>query len=54
MFKDESSDAEQKLKMKEYDRKRREKIKNNTESMEKLREKERLKCLEKKVEGQVV
>ncbi|KAL4720760.1 hypothetical protein ACJJTC_007605 [Scirpophaga incertulas] len=35
------SDVEKKLKKKEYDRKRREKMKNNTESLEKLREKER-------------
>lgn len=47
------SDAEKKLKKKEYDRKRREKMKNNTESLEKLREKERLKYLKKKEKGQV-
>lgn len=32
------SDAEKKIKKKEYDRKRRENMKNNTESSEKLRE----------------
>lgn len=47
------SDAEKKLKKKEYDRKRREKMKNNTESLEKLRKKERLKYLKKKEKGQV-
>ncbi|CAH0561766.1 unnamed protein product [Brassicogethes aeneus] len=47
------SDAEKKLKKKEYDRKRREKMKNNTESLEKLREKERIKYLKKKEKGQV-
>ncbi|XP_045489803.1 trichohyalin-like [Pieris rapae] len=47
------SDLEKKLKKKEYDRKRREKVKNNTESLEKLREKERLKYIKKKEKGQV-
>lgn len=47
------SDVEKKLKKKEYDRKRREKMKNNAESLEKLREKERLKYMKKKENGQV-
>lgn len=48
-----STAAEAKLKKKEYDRKRREKLKNCPESLEKLREKERLKYLKKKEKGQV-
>ncbi|CAD6234987.1 GSCOCG00012398001-RA-CDS [Cotesia congregata] len=48
-----STAAEAKLKKKEYDRKRREKLKNCPESLEKLREKERLKYLNKKEKGQV-
>ncbi|KAL3274791.1 hypothetical protein HHI36_019575 [Cryptolaemus montrouzieri] len=40
--------AEAKLKKKDYDRKRREKLKNSPKSLEKLREKERLKYLKKK------
>lgn len=44
--------AEAKLKKKEYDRKRREKFKNCPESLEKLKEKERLKYLKKKEKGQ--
>lgn len=45
--------AEAKLKKKEYDRKRREKLKNCPDSLEKLREKERFKYLNKKKKGQV-
>ncbi|KAL3289521.1 hypothetical protein HHI36_022938 [Cryptolaemus montrouzieri] len=45
--------AEAKLKKKDYDRKRREKLKNSPKSLEKLREKERLKYLKKKEKGQV-
>ncbi|KAG5880778.1 hypothetical protein JTB14_015287 [Gonioctena quinquepunctata] len=48
-----STAAEAKLKKKEYDRKRREKLKNCPETLEKLREKERLKYLKKKEKGQV-
>lgn len=47
------SDEEKKLKKKEYDRRRREQMKSNTESLEKLREKERLKYLKKKEKAQV-
>lgn len=47
------SDVEKKLKKKEYDRKRREEMKNNAESLEKLREKERIKYMKKKEKGQV-
>ncbi|KAG5878186.1 hypothetical protein JTB14_028202 [Gonioctena quinquepunctata] len=43
-----STAAEAKLKKKEYDRKRREKLKNCPETLEKLREKERLKYLKKR------
>ncbi|CAG9796386.1 unnamed protein product [Diatraea saccharalis] len=42
------TEAEKKLKKKEYDRRRREKLKSNAESLEKLQEKERLKYLKKK------
>ncbi|KAL3270130.1 hypothetical protein HHI36_009188 [Cryptolaemus montrouzieri] len=45
--------AEAKLKKKDYDRKRREKLKNSPKSLEKLRKKERLKYLKKKEKGQV-
>ncbi|KAL3279893.1 hypothetical protein HHI36_017399 [Cryptolaemus montrouzieri] len=45
--------AEAKLKKKDYDRKRREKLKNSPKSLEKLREKERLKYLKKKEKDQV-
>ncbi|KAG5868315.1 hypothetical protein JTB14_000264 [Gonioctena quinquepunctata] len=48
-----STAAEAKLKEKEYDRKRREKLKNCPETLEKLREKERLKYLKKKEKCQV-
>ncbi|KAG5882197.1 hypothetical protein JTB14_010645 [Gonioctena quinquepunctata] len=46
-----STAAEAKLKKKEYDRKRREKLKNCPETLEKLREKERLKYLKKEEKG---
>ncbi|KAG5873828.1 hypothetical protein JTB14_025824 [Gonioctena quinquepunctata] len=48
-----STAAEAKLKEKVYDRKRREKLENCPETLEKLREKERLKYLKKKEKGQV-
>ncbi|KAG5875526.1 hypothetical protein JTB14_021356 [Gonioctena quinquepunctata] len=48
-----STAAEAKLKKKEYDRKRREKLKNCPETLEKLREKGRLKYLKEKEKGQV-
>ncbi|GBP97916.1 hypothetical protein EVAR_91954_1 [Eumeta japonica] len=41
------------MKKKEYDRKRREKLKSCPDSLEKLREKERVKYLNKKKKGQV-
>lgn len=47
------SEEEAKLEKKEYDRKRREKIKSDPESFKILREKERLKYLKKKEKGQV-
>ncbi|KAI8442439.1 hypothetical protein MSG28_005952 [Choristoneura fumiferana] len=47
------SEEEAKLKKKEYDRKRREKMKSDPTSFEVLREKERLKYLKKKEKGQV-
>ncbi|XP_068617399.1 calponin homology domain-containing protein DDB_G0272472-like [Battus philenor] len=47
------SDAEAKLKKKEYDRKRREKMKSNPEVLAKLREKERISYLKKKQKGQI-
>lgn len=47
------SDEEKKLKKKEYDRRRREQMKSNIESLEKLRENERLKYFKKKEKGQV-
>lgn len=47
------SEEEAKLKKKEYDRKRREKIKSDPISLEALREKEKLKYLKKKEKGQV-
>ncbi|KAI8423498.1 hypothetical protein MSG28_012611 [Choristoneura fumiferana] len=46
------SEEEAKLKKKEYDRKRREKMKSDPTSFEVLREKERLKYLKKKEKGQ--
>ncbi|CAH0547526.1 unnamed protein product [Brassicogethes aeneus] len=47
------TEVEAKLKKKEYDRKRREKTKGCAKTLEKLREKERLKYLLKKEKGQV-
>lgn len=47
------TEAEAKLKKKEYDRKRREKIKGDARTLEKLHEKERNKYLKKKEKGQV-
>ncbi|KAK9873216.1 hypothetical protein WA026_021448, partial [Henosepilachna vigintioctopunctata] len=48
-----ATEAEAKLKKKEYDRKSREKMKSDPRTLETLREKERMKYLKEKEKGQL-